>query len=118
MSGAARLHQHEGNGVFGIGPARRPGSSSPSEVAQGFGLIPVDSAGETVGVGSEVADEEKIAVNGVEGTVNKDMTNDEMIFEAHKQIVKPLNQSVITSGVRACATRRMCARVRTVRCSL
>ena len=75
--------------MFGIGPARRPGSPFPSEVAQWFSLIPVDSAGETVGVGSDVAGEEKIGGNEVDGTCNKDMTNDGMIFEAHKQIVKP-----------------------------
>ena len=75
--------------VFGIGLARRPSSPSPSEVAQGFGLIPVDSAGEIVGVGSEVASEEEIGGNGVGRTFNKDMTNDGMIFVAHKQIVKP-----------------------------
>ena len=69
--------------VLGIGPARRPGSPHPSEVAQGFGLIPVDSVGEVAGVGSEVASEEKIGGNGVEGTFNKDMTKDETIFERH-----------------------------------
>ena len=63
--------------------------SIPERSSTGFSLIPVDSAGETVGVSSEVADEEKIGGNGVEGTFNKDMTNDGMIFEAHKQIVKP-----------------------------
>ena len=92
--------------VFGIGLAKRPGSPSRSEIAQGFGLIPVGSAGETVGVGSEVASEEKIGGNGVEGTVNKDMTNDGMIFEAQTQIVKPLSQMCDPSGVRACAARK------------
>ena len=75
--------------VFGIGPARRPGSLSPSEVAQGFGLIAADSAGEAAGVVNEVACEEKIGGNAVEGTFNKDMTVDGMVYEAHKQIVKP-----------------------------
>ena len=60
--------------VFGIGSTRRPSSPSPSEVAQVFGLIPVDWVGEAVGVVSEVASEEKIRGNGVEGTLNKDMT--------------------------------------------
>ena len=64
-------------------------SPTPSEEAQGFGLIPVDSVGEAVRVVSEVAGQEKIGVNEVEGTFNKDMTNDGMIFEAHKQIVMP-----------------------------
>ena len=32
--------------VFGIGPANRPKSPSPSGVAQVFSLIPVDSVGE------------------------------------------------------------------------
>ena len=31
----------------------------------------------------------KIGGSGVEGTFNKDMTNDEMTFVAHKQIVEP-----------------------------
>ena len=37
-------------GVFGIGPANRPESPSSSGVAQGFCLIPVDSAREVAGV--------------------------------------------------------------------
>ena len=59
---------------IGMGLTRRPGSPSRSEVAQGFGLIPVDSVGEAAGVVSEVAGEEKIGGNGIEGTFNKDMT--------------------------------------------
>ena len=78
--------------MFGIGPTRWPGSPSPSRVAHGFGLISVDSAGEAAGVVSEKASEEKMGGIGVEGTFNKDMTNNGMIFEAHKQIVKPLSQ--------------------------
>ena len=62
-----------------IGPA----SPSPSGVAHGIGLIPVDSAGEAAGVVSEVAGEEKIGGNGVEGTFNKDMTNDGMTLLRH-----------------------------------
>ena len=30
---------------------------------------------------------------GSRGSFNKDMTNDEMTFEAHKQIVKPLRKN-------------------------
>ena len=41
------------------------------------------------GVSEAAGDEKKKGGNGVEGTFNKDMTNDEMTFEAHKQIVKP-----------------------------
>ena len=81
--------------------------STPERSGKGFVLIPVGSASETIsGVGeaaggvseahgfvSEVASEYKIEGNGVEGTFNKDMTNDGMIFEAHKRIVKPLSQS-------------------------
>ena len=85
---------------------------------KGFGLIPVDTAGETVGVGSEVAREEKIGGNGVEGTVNKDMTKDGTIFEAHTQIVKPLSLEPHVCSRVKCATRKMCACVRTVRFSL
>ena len=45
-----------------------------------------------VGV-SEAASDEKGGGNGVEGTFSKDMTNDQMTFEAHSQIVKPLSQT-------------------------
>ena len=37
-----------------------PNGPSLSEVAQGFGLIPIDSEGEAAGVVSEVASEEKM----------------------------------------------------------
>ena len=30
---------------------------------------------------------------GVKGTFNKDMTNDELTFEAHERIAKPLSQT-------------------------
>ena len=66
--------------MFGIG-SRRPGSPSPSEGAQGFGLLPVDSVGEAASVVSEAAGEEKIDGNGVDETFNKDMTRDATIFE-------------------------------------
>ena len=46
--------------MFGIGQARWPGSPSPSEVAQGFYLIPVSGACEVVGGVSEVVGEEKL----------------------------------------------------------
>ena len=68
-------------GVFGEELARWPETSLPSKVAQGCGLLPVDSAGETVGVVSEVTGEEKIRGNGSEGTFNNDMADDEMFFE-------------------------------------
>ena len=55
--------------MFGIGPARWPGSPSPSEAAQGSNLIPVSGV-------SEVVSEETIGGNGVEGMFSKDMTND------------------------------------------
>ena len=88
----------------------RPGwldGSPQSGVAHGFVLIPVSGVGKAVGV-------EKIGGHGVEGTFNKDMTNYEMPFEAHKQIVKPLSQTCthIWRG-QACAVRksaRVCAR--------
>ena len=44
--------------VFGIGLTNRPESPSPSGVAQGFSLIPVDSAEEVAGVVCEVEGEE------------------------------------------------------------
>ena len=68
---------------------------------QGFKLIPVKGVGEAAGG-------DKIGGNGVEGTFNKDMINDEMT-EAHKQIVKPLSQTFWCA--QACAARkvRVCA---------
>ena len=52
--------------VFGIGPAKRPESPSPSGVAQGCSLIPVDSAGEVAGVVCAVEGEENTGRSGVE----------------------------------------------------
>ena len=69
--------------MFGIGLDRRPGSPSSSKVAEGFVQVPVESAGEAAGVVSEVAGEEKIGGNGVEGTFQEDMTRDETSFEGH-----------------------------------
>ena len=69
--------------VFGVGSARR---SIPSGVAHGFSLIPVSGVG-------VVVDGEKTGGNWVEGTFNKDMTNDEMTFLDTQRIVKPLSQT-------------------------
>ena len=77
---------HRANSVFGIGPARRPGSPSPSEVAQVSCLIPVDSVGEAAGVVSEVAGEENTGANGVEGTFNKDV-NDFWGSQTNRQLL-------------------------------
>ena len=71
--------------MFGIGPVRWPDGPLQSGVAQGFNLMPVS--------GVEAVADEKIGGSGVEETFNKDMTNDEMTFEAHKQLVKPLGQT-------------------------
>ena len=49
-------------------------------MAQGCGLLAVDSAGDTVGVVNEVTGEEKTGGNGVEGTLNNDMTDDVFFF--------------------------------------
>ena len=96
----------------------RLGSPSPSGVAHGFGLIPVDNVGAAVSGVSEVAGEEKIGCNGVQGTFHKDMTDDGMIFEAHKQIVKPLSQMCDHIWRASVRSENKCACVRTVRCSL
>ena len=69
-----------------LGSARWPDGPHPSGVAQGFDLIPVSGVREAVGGVSEAVGDEKI---GGEGTFNKDMSNDGMIFEAHEQIFKP-----------------------------
>ena len=84
-------------GLFGIGSARWPDGPPQSGIAQGLNLIPISGVGEAASGVGEAAGDEKIGGNGVEGTFNKDMTNDEMTFEAHKQIVKPWAKRVITS---------------------
>ena len=66
--------------MFGEELARRPEISLSSNVAQGCGLLPFDSAGETVVVVSEVTGEEKFGGNGVEGMFNNDMTDDGRTF--------------------------------------
>ena len=85
----------------------------------GFNLIPVSGVREVVGGVSEAVSDEKKRGNGVEGTFNKDMTTDGMIFEAQKQIVKPSSQTCNHIWrAWACATRKKCSCVRTVRCYL
>ena len=91
--------------VFGIGSARWPDGPSQSGVAQGFNLILVSGVNEAVGDG-------KTGGNGVERQFNKDMTNDEMTFEAHKQTVKPLSQMcdhIWRASVRSEKKVRVCA---------
>ena len=93
----------------------RPDGPLPSGVAQGFNLIPVSGVREAAGGVSEAVGDEKI---GGEGTFNKDMSNDGMIFEAHKQIVKPLSQTwshLARAGLR---NEKTCVCVRTVSCYL
>ena len=70
--------------VFRIGSARWPDGPPQSGVAQRVNLLPVSGVGEAV-------DGEKIGRTRDEGTFIKGMTNDGMIFEAHKQFVKPLS---------------------------
>ena len=50
--------------MFGKQFPRWPESSLVNKVAQGCGLLAVDSAGETGGVVSEVTGEEKVGRNG------------------------------------------------------
>ena len=75
------------------------------------GLIPVSGVRQAAGGVNEAVGDKKKGGNGVEGTFNKDMTNDGMNFEVHKQIVKPLSLSC--AGVR---NEKKCACVHTVRC--
>ena len=72
--------------VFEVGSARWPDGPPQSAVAHGFGLIPVSGVG-------EVASDEKIGGNGVEGTFNKDMTSDEMTFSRHTENRQALSQT-------------------------
>ena len=68
-------------------------STPRAELHTGFTLMPVSGVREAVSGVSEAVGDEKIGGNEVKGTFNKDMTKDGMIFEAHKQIVKRLNQT-------------------------
>ena len=77
-----------GQVVFGIGPARWPGSPSPSEAAQWFNVIPVSGVGEVVGGVSQVVGKEKIGGNGVDGMFSKDMT-DGKCFLRHAKYLEP-----------------------------
>ena len=93
--------------VFGIGSDRWPDGPPLSGAAQGFDLIPVSGVGEAVGGVIEAAGDEKIGGSGVDGTFNKDMTNDEMTFETHKHIVKHMNQTCIHIwSAQTCAARK------------
>ena len=98
--------------VFGIGPANRPESPSPSGVAQGFSLISVDSAGEVAGVVCEVEGEENTRGNGVEGTPDNHMTDEGMIFEKTHQDLSYLEPHAQLREVR---NETKCACVRLVR---
>ena len=73
---------------------------------------------ESASVVSEVASEEKKGINGVERTVKKNMTNDGMIFEAHKRIVKLLSHMCDHIWRASVRSEKKCACVRTVKCSL
>ena len=74
---------------------------------RGLDLIPVSGVGEAVGGVREAVSDEKIGGNGIEGTFNKDMTNDEMTSLRHtNKSSNPWAKRVITSGVRACAARK------------
>ena len=81
-------------------------------------LIPVSGVREAVGGVSEAAGGEKIKGIAVEGTFNEDMTNDEMTFEAHKQIVKPLSQTCDHIWRAQVRSDSKCTCARTVRCFL
>ena len=54
--------------------------SIPERSSTGVNVIPVSGVGEAVGGVSEAVGDGKMGGNGVEGTLNKDMTNDEMTF--------------------------------------
>ena len=75
--------------MFGIGLARWPGSPSPSERAQGFNLIPVSGVAEEVCGVSEVAGEEIIGGNGVEGMFRRDVTDDKTTFLRYAKCLDP-----------------------------
>ena len=70
--------------MFGVVSARWPDGPLQSGVAHGFNLIPVSGVGVVVG-------DEKIGGNRIQGTFNKDMTNDEMtILETeNRQALEP-----------------------------
>ena len=63
-----------------------PDGPPQSRVGHGFSLIPVSGVCVVVG-------DEKIRRNVVEGTFDKDMTNEEMTFLWTQRIVRPLSQT-------------------------
>ena len=73
--------------MFGVGSARWPDGPPQSGVAHGFSLIPVSGVG-------VVGGDEKMGGNGVEGTFNKDTTNDEMTFSRHTENRQALEPNV------------------------
>ena len=89
--------------------------SIPERSCTGVSLIPVSGVGEAVSGVTEAVGDEKIGGSGVEGTFNKDMTNDEMTSEAHKQIVKPLSQTCDHIWRASVRNWKKSAYVRTVR---
>ena len=98
--------------VFGIGSARWPEGPLPSGVTQRFYLIPVSGVREAVNGNTDEEGCEKIRGKGIEGTFNKDMTNNGMILRHTYKSSIPWAKRVVTSGVRRRAQRekvRVCA---------
>ena len=72
--------------MFGVGSARWPDGPPQSGVAHVSSVIPVSGVGVVVG-------DKKIGGYGVEGTSNKNVTNDDMTFLDTQRIVKHMSQT-------------------------
>ena len=89
----------------------KPDGPPQSGVAHGLYLISVSGVGEAL-VASATKYVLRKLEETVEGTFNKDMTNDKMTSAAHRQIVKPLSQTcdhIWRSSVRSEKKVRVCA---------
>ena len=102
--------------MFGVGSARWREGPIERGVAHEFSLMQVSGVG-------VVVDEVKIRGNGVNsGTPRSDMVTDGMTSKKHTQdrsntLSREALEPHVCSRVR-CATRKMCACVRAVRCYL
>ena len=109
------LHGWNRRDVFGIGPARRPGSPSPSEVAQGFGLIPVDCAGRGSRCRRWRKKKRRKRVRKHMQQRHDRWWNDFWGTQTNRQAFTQMCDHIWRASVRS---EKKCACVRTVRCSL
>ena len=87
--------------------------STPPRSGTGGLLIPVSGVDDAEGRVSEQVGEGRIAGKGRDGTPKRDMIRDEMILRKHTE-----SSSLEPNVTHEVLTRKMCACVHTVRCSV